>query len=157
MTLEAFLGRLEGVILRGSRHVALCPAHADRSPSLQVSPGDSGLLVKCWAGCTTAEVCGSLGLRLADLFYDAGLPRDIRPIRPVPRVNHAALAFQFELSAFDRRTRAGAVLNRLSDLDLAPVSDDDLDRLLSTAASAYEDLDLAHLHEQLADELRGRA
>ncbi len=46
-----------------------CPAHDDRTPSLSIHAGDDGrALVNCHAGCTVDAVCGSIGLRPADLF-----------------------------------------------------------------------------------------
>lgn len=46
-----------------------CPAHDDRNPSLSIHAGDDGrALVNCHAGCTVDAVCGSIGLRPADLF-----------------------------------------------------------------------------------------
>ena len=36
--------------------MCLCPAHADRAPSLSVRVGDHALLFKCFAGCDTRDV-----------------------------------------------------------------------------------------------------
>lgn len=48
-----------------------CPAHDDRTPSLSIHAGDDGrALVNCHAGCSVDAVCGSIGLRPADLFTD---------------------------------------------------------------------------------------
>lgn len=73
MKLDALLSRLEGVRQRGARWAARCPvpAHGDISPSLSVSEGEHGILVKCWAGCSLEEICDSLGLHQKDLFFDA--------------------------------------------------------------------------------------
>ena len=70
--LSDWLDRLGGVRKAGSDYKALCPAHADKNPSLSVSEGDDGrVLVKCFAGCTfedirvrsvaTGRPCRSLG------------------------------------------------------------------------------------------------
>lgn len=45
-----------------------CPAHDDSTPSLSVTDGDKGVLVKCFAGCATGDVTHALGLELRDLF-----------------------------------------------------------------------------------------
>jgi len=46
-----------------------CPAHEDRRASLSVSEGkDGAALVKCHAGCETADVVKALGLEMKDLF-----------------------------------------------------------------------------------------
>jgi len=53
----------------GSRHMALCPAHDDRRPSLSICEGNGGcVLIRCWAGCDTAEILRSLGINWSDLF-----------------------------------------------------------------------------------------
>ena len=43
-------------IWRGDHGMCLCPAHADRSPSLSVRVGDHALLFKCFAGCAWRDV-----------------------------------------------------------------------------------------------------
>jgi putative DNA primase/helicase len=58
---EKVLDRLEGVHQKGGSWKALCPAHEDREPSLSVSEGNDGrVLVKCFAGCDTAQVVTEL-------------------------------------------------------------------------------------------------
>jgi hypothetical protein len=74
MTVDEFLQRLEGVRPRGAgKWSARCPSHKDKNPSLAISEGDKGLLLKCWAGCELTAITGKLGLEIKDLFYD-GLP-----------------------------------------------------------------------------------
>src|SRR6266496_3856719 len=81
MRLDEFLGRLEGV--RG--RMALCPAHADKNPSLSVHEGDQGILVRCFAGCTIEEICAALNLSVSDLFYNAGESQFRDPYRAKSR------------------------------------------------------------------------
>ena len=72
MSTPELLSRLNGTRARGAgRWAALCPAHDDRNPSLSVTEGHKGLLVKCWAGCSLDEITAALGLRTSDLFYSA--------------------------------------------------------------------------------------
>ena len=53
----------------GSGYVGCCPAHDDSSPSLSLCEGDEGkLLVKCFTGCSTEDICSSLGIAIANLF-----------------------------------------------------------------------------------------
>lgn len=54
----------------GSKFMARCPAHDDHMPSLSVSEGRDGVLLKCWAGCETERVLEALGLTWRDLFND---------------------------------------------------------------------------------------
>lgn len=55
----------------GTGWVARCPAHDDRNPSLSIGVGSNGCgLLKCHAGCTTEDVCHTIGLSLSALFPD---------------------------------------------------------------------------------------
>jgi hypothetical protein len=85
---DRVLGALTGVRRSGpDRWSAVCPAHADRRPSLSVRElDDARLLVHCHAGCSVAGVVAALGLQLQDLFPDqpgrspgSGAPREPRP------------------------------------------------------------------------------
>ena len=72
MKYEDFLERFEKKVKTTVGYNVICPAHADRSPSLQVCrTGDGKILLKCFAGCTTEAVVGALGLKMSDLFPDA--------------------------------------------------------------------------------------
>lgn len=157
MTLDQLLGRLENVAPRGSRYLATCPAHADRHPSLQVTPGDTGLLLKCWAGCRVGELCQALGIQQRDLFYDTHYnnPTRQRPPKPI-RLDRIALAFRFELAALDRRLRSERVLTATRHLDGFTLTDATRERLTGIVASAHADRERAELFEYIADTLRGK-
>ena len=45
----------------GRTAMCLCPAHADRTPSLSLRQGDRGVLVTCFAGCDRHDVLRELG------------------------------------------------------------------------------------------------
>jgi hypothetical protein len=65
-----------------------CPAHDDRNPSLSIHAGDDGrALVNCHAGCTVDAVCGSIGLRPADLFIPDASRRSGHSRRTRPSVS----------------------------------------------------------------------
>ena len=44
----------------GRTAMCLCPAHADRTPSLSVRQGDRGILVTCFAGCEREDILREL-------------------------------------------------------------------------------------------------
>lgn len=67
--LEIFPGRLTGPNANGWLN-GRCPAHDDTNPSFGVKSGETGLLLKCQAGCTAEAIVGVLGIGLADLFYE---------------------------------------------------------------------------------------
>lgn len=72
--LEGLLSRLEEVKqIPAKKHVlsftALCPAHADKNPSLCVDlMHNRRILLFCRAGCGGAEILAAIGLSLADLY-----------------------------------------------------------------------------------------
>ena len=70
MTIDDFLSKLQGVTDDGKGGwMACCPAHDDHNPSMHVNIGKDGrILVKCYAGCTTADICAALGLKVRDLM-----------------------------------------------------------------------------------------
>ena len=76
---EELLSRLNNVKRKGTRQsVACCPAHDDKTPSLQVGMTDEGkVLLHCFAGCPPLSIVHALGMSLGDLFPD-GL-EDNRP------------------------------------------------------------------------------
>jgi Toprim domain len=45
----------------GSYAMCVCPAHADRTPSLSVRQGERGILVHCFAGCRSEDVLCEIG------------------------------------------------------------------------------------------------
>src|SRR5262249_1888891 len=50
-----------------------CPVHEDGRASLTIGVGQDGtVLMKCFAGCSTADVVGCLGLSFHDLFPNNG-------------------------------------------------------------------------------------
>jgi hypothetical protein len=68
--IESILSRLEKVRPNGKGWMACCAAHDDRNPSLSITQKDGKILLKCWAGCNTADILDALGLTWQDLFED---------------------------------------------------------------------------------------
>lgn len=59
------------IIQRGSdKFDAQCPSHDDHRPSLSVSRGEKGAVVRCHAGCATDTVVAALGMQACELFDD---------------------------------------------------------------------------------------
>lgn len=151
MTLDELLPRLDAIRSRGNgRHAARCPAHADKNPSLSVSEGERGILLRCWSGCTVAEICGSLGIEQRDLFFDAldsnpsqrreAIQQRDRQRQERERHDHqqGALVDALREADYFVRSRQG--------LDISMWSDDRLDDELDALADAShllenEDLD----------------
>jgi hypothetical protein len=68
MTLEEILARFRGVIPAGKDWMARCPAHDDSTQSLSVAEKDGKILLHCFAGCQTVDVCNAIGIEVRDLY-----------------------------------------------------------------------------------------
>lgn len=83
------LGTLLGMLPSPAKNVgggvwrAVCPAHADKSPSLVLREDQGKLLVHCFSGCSLSEIAGSLGLKVSDFFSKhRSLPPPLRKNNP---------------------------------------------------------------------------
>lgn len=57
--------------MAGKSTRVLCPGHADSDPSLDVSPGDVGVIMRCRsAGCDTKSIMQAAGLPMSALFRE---------------------------------------------------------------------------------------
>ncbi len=69
------LNKLQKVkTLSDKSFMAICPAHADKNPSLHISLKDDTILLKCQAGCKTEDVVQALGIEMSDLFIKDDKP-----------------------------------------------------------------------------------
>lgn len=66
---ELVLPKLDGIKTRhGGSFMARCPAHADGTGSLHISPGrDQPVALFCHAGCDTTAILDAIGLTAADI------------------------------------------------------------------------------------------
>jgi hypothetical protein len=59
--------------------MAMCPAHPDRHPSLSISAGQRGVLIRCRSnGCDPRDIVAAMGIKFTDLFYDKGISPAVR-------------------------------------------------------------------------------
>ena len=77
MTLQALLSKLRKVRREGNEWKALCPAHADKNPSLSIRQVDGKILIHCHAGCSAEAVLAALGIEARHLFEDGSGERRI--------------------------------------------------------------------------------
>ncbi len=137
MTADVLLSHLENVKRTGDgRWLARCPAHDDKRPSLSVKETSEGVvLLKCWSGCSAAEVVAAVGLDLAALFPEKTTIDGKPERRPFPAAD-VLRAVSFE-----------TLIVSLAAAQLAkgePLLGDDLERLklaasrLHAAAGAFE-------------------
>jgi hypothetical protein len=136
MRVDELLARLDHVRRKGDGWMARCPAHEDRNPSLSVSEGERGLLVKCWAGCTVGAITAALGVRVSDLFYDQRPnPTAIRQ-RTQERIRreHAHVVRGLETDSIREAER---FIASAKNMEITDWSDAQLDRALNMLADAY--------------------
>jgi len=157
MTLEEILPRLESVRQCRRGFQAKCPAHDDHNPSLSISKGEKGILLKCWSGCELGKITLALGIRVTDLFFDKQ-PAPAKPCtsRP-PKLDRHALAYHFELVALDRRLRAERTVEAGKRVQISSLSEVEFDRAVYLMAQAVTDSEWAELFEDVADGLRLKA
>ncbi len=123
---DKLLPRLDKVRqVKVGQWVALCPGHPDKTPSLRISEaGDGKLLLKCWAGCSAAEIVASVGLELRDLFPEGdNKPRRCGPSqaaieheRLVLRIGRNQIAQGIKFTEKDQQ-RFDLARNRLANMD----------------------------------------
>jgi hypothetical protein len=137
MTIESLLERLDGVRRSGGGFVAICPAHDDHTPSLNIREGERGLLVKCWAGCTLENICEALGIQTRDLFYDANGPVDRQVIRRYQVRRQVSRAWQRAWGRqADALREADAVIRAATDVSIAGWTEDQLNVAMDAVCDA---------------------
>lgn len=105
---------------------ARCPAHDDRKPSLSIKEtGDGTLLLKCWSGCSAAEIVAAVGLELRDLF-----PPTDRHHSP-PKTSFERRRYGQALDALKALTRESLIVLVAAENLMAgqSLSNEDLERL----------------------------
>ncbi|MHB1199171.1 MAG: hypothetical protein ACYCZ6_06350 [Polaromonas sp.] len=122
------MSRLEAVRQRQlGQWSSKCPAHADKGPSLSVREStDGSVLIHCFAGCSAAEIVGSMGLEMTDLFP----PRDKPASTPKKIANLLTAGQALELLADEAGLVAIAIANYFHEVAL---SQKDIDRLMTAA------------------------
>lgn len=126
--IDNVLGRIDKPRQRQpGQYSGLCPAHADKGPSLSVRETPEGaVLLHCFAGCGAAEIVAAMGLELHDLFA----PRDKPANTPKKIANLLTAGQALELLADETRLVAVALANYFHEVAL---SQQDVDRLLTAA------------------------
>jgi hypothetical protein len=110
--------------------VACCPAHQDKSPSMTVRITPETILIHCFAGCSTEEILGAIGMEFGDLYPDHG--RDVKPTRISSADALRCVAFEALVAA------ASAATMRTRALGAA-----EIERLMQASARINAALDMA--------------
>lgn len=113
MTVDEFVARVPHAKKGGQGWVARCPAHDDKKRSLSISEGDDGkTLVKCFAGCSAADIAHAAGCEIKDLFADDRADFNLTPAgrqNGSQRVTGASWDERIE-ATYDYVDAAGALL-----------------------------------------------
>lgn len=127
--IEKLLPKLDKVKrVKAGKWTACCPAHHDRTPSLNIRETQDGtVLIKCWTGCNAAQIVDAVGLELRDLFpARIGKPRKPGPSRDaiirelaIVAAGNAQLAKKAALNSEDQ-ARFYLALARLELLEVKP-------------------------------------
>lgn len=82
MSIDTFLSHVKGVKKAGrNAWMCNCPSHEDRSPSMKITHVEDGrVLIHCFAGCSTQDILGAVGLEMGDL-YEQPLFHRAKPIK----------------------------------------------------------------------------
>jgi hypothetical protein len=138
VTADVILSRLDAVhqVAHG-RWRARCPAHDGKNRDV-LSIGetsDGTVLVKCFHGCSAADVVGAVGLQLQDLFprveWQATGAHHVRPTRR-PRVDWPALIVACERDLILVKIILAAVSRR------EPINDTDATACQAAATRCYQ-------------------
>ena len=139
--MDELRSRLGSVRPTARGYVALCPAHADRNPSLSVAEADDGkLLIKCFAGCDATDIVAALGLELSNLYPDWKPRSQRRPVAPKPRPPDWRRTSRDLLDHVDALAlRAERLLQAARYLDISDWSDDELNAAMKAVGKGYRD------------------
>jgi hypothetical protein len=118
MKAEALVGRLRGVRWCRDGWMALCPAHADKNPSLSIGEQDGKVLLYCFAGCAVEAICAALRIRVSDLFVELGQRRKPEP-SVVRDVQRRISALRSRLTPYDRTRGIVVITTKKDSLDAA--------------------------------------
>lgn len=92
-----FLNKLNKVQGRGrDSWVACCPSHDDKNPSLKVDIKNDKILIKCWSGCSTEDILGSVGMDFDDIFPDKAIYHRSSGDRPTLSSSDALRIIKYE-------------------------------------------------------------
>lgn len=122
MSAETLLARCEKVRRTGpGRWVCCCPAHNDKTPSMNVKEeADGRVLIICRAGCSALEILDAAGLEWDALFPEKPVEFAKSQARPFPAAD--------VLEATAGEMLVAWIITRDIEAGLTP-SQDDFDRL----------------------------
>lgn len=151
MTTDELLPLLQNVRQTPQGWASRCPAHSDKSPSLSIREVEGRrILLHCFAGCTTQEVCGAIGIRITDLFNDAlaskPSPRQVRQLGQQRQATQQVREMQYKASggAVDQVREAERLTKGATNIDISCWSDERLHAALNGKAGLADAYEILH-------------
>jgi len=139
-SLDDFLLLLKGVKPgKAGQYTALCPGHDDRNRSLSVKQDDGKLLVKCFAGCDTADILKPLNLEAKDLFLNSNKAKtEHREIVAVYHYDSFEVVRTRPKGFYQRRPDGkGGYINNLKGIKLSLYHQDELRQAIDGGKAVY--------------------
>lgn len=103
MDAQLLLEKLDKVRASGQdRWLACCPAHDDKTPSLQITQANDRVLIHCFAGCGGNEVLEAVGLDFSVLYPEDQNQDYVRPTYKKPVIED-----QFFIDIYKTQIRRG--------------------------------------------------
>lgn len=101
--------------LFGDSFTSLCPAHDDSDPSLSVSIGERGILLHCFAGCTTQSILDAIGFDYSDIFYEHTTPNEdaLDKLATVTHIRRDISTARIDQALVNRLANADEILTQI--------------------------------------------
>ena len=144
MTLEQFLALAPESRPYGRGYRGACPACGGRSGSTKFSfsERDSKILIRCFSGCSSTDICAALGIGLKDLFVDADLTHKQREALPpkLKRADWRKFSSDMEFASESHWLRAEGIFKAAKKIDASMLDDESLDAAWECLAVGFHAL-----------------
>lgn len=143
----------------GQEYICTCPAHNDHKPSLWVSEGQKGIIMKCRANkCSTEDICRAIGIEMSQLFRDplpkGGSGQKKAEGKPAPAQAPAPARSEEKVKTFDSYEAAYGWIGQL--VKVYPYTNGNGQLLFEVARIRLSDGDKTFRQHRPADPSKGK-
>lgn len=143
----------------GQEYICTCPAHSDHKPSLWVSEGQKGIIMKCRANkCSTEDICRAIGIEMSQLFRDplpkGGSGQKKAAGKPAPAQATAPARSEEKVKTFDSYEAAYGWIGQL--VKVYPYTNGNGQLLFEVARIKQSDGDKTFRQHRPADPSKGK-
>lgn len=137
-TVDDFLALLQGVKKLGNgKYQALCPAHDDHEPSLNVTVEGDTILLHCKAGCPTKKVLEVMGLAMADLFLNGSKSSQRKEVAVYKYRDFEVVRYEPKGFSQRRPDGKGGYIYNLEGVERRLYHDDELPEAIEKGSTIY--------------------